>query len=272
MPLHTTTDPGEITALAEALLAADPVRNTVFSSVIAGLAGPDADGWCAYPAGHPEVLAVRSQRHTPVAVTTGWQDVEPLADALAALPNVTVIGGPGPVVGAVVAALDVRGLVATSRMAERLFRLDGLTDPLGVLGAARLATVEDRGLLVEWYEPFAVEVFGGLPAGFDAETFVYRAMQRSRFWLWTDPAGTACTMAARHPVAFGVSRVGPVYTPPELRGHGYGSAATAAATRDVLDDGAVPVLFTDLANPTSNKIYQRLGYYPVEDRIRVEFS
>jgi predicted GNAT family acetyltransferase len=79
-------------------------------------------------------------------------------------------------------------------------------------------------------------------------------------------------MAARHPVTFGVARIGPVYTPPALRGRGYGSAATAAATRDVLEEAAVPVLYTDLANPTSNKIYQQLGYYPVEDRAHVRFS
>jgi predicted GNAT family acetyltransferase len=60
-----------------------------------------------------------------------------------------------------------------------------------------------------------------------------------------------------------------VYTPPKERGRGYGSAVTAAATRSILDDGAIPVLFTDLANPTSNKIYQALGYRPVETRLTV---
>jgi predicted GNAT family acetyltransferase len=65
--------------------------------------------------------------------------------------------------------------------------------------------------------------------------------------------------------------VGPVYTPSHWRGKGYGSAGTAAATRDVLDDGSVPVLFTDLTNQTSNDIYQRLGYDPVEDSLEIEF-
>jgi predicted GNAT family acetyltransferase len=60
-----------------------------------------------------------------------------------------------------------------------------------------------------------------------------------------------------------------VYTPAEHRARGYGSAVTAAATQDVLDDRAIPVLFTDLANPTSNAIYQRLGYRPVGDYVSV---
>jgi predicted GNAT family acetyltransferase len=68
----------------------------------------------------------------------------------------------------------------------------------------------------------------------------------------------------------------PVYTPSRWRGRGYGSAVTAAATRDVLDDGGVPVLFTDLTNHTTNDIYQGiyqgLGYRAVEDRVEIEFQ
>jgi predicted GNAT family acetyltransferase len=61
-------------------------------------------------------------------------------------------------------------------------------------------------------------------------------------------------------------RIGPVYTPPELRGRGYGSALTAALTQQLLDGGRrFCFLFTDLANPTSNSIYQRIGYRPVSD-------
>jgi predicted GNAT family acetyltransferase len=79
-------------------------------------------------------------------------------------------------------------------------------------------------------------------------------------------------MAGRRRVFAGSARLGPVYTPPGLRGRGYGSAVTAAATRAIQDDGGVPVLFTDLANPTSNKIYQQLGYRPVERRLVVTFG
>ena len=87
---------------------------------------------------------------------------------------------------------------------------------------------------------------------------------RAACWLWRDGRGAVVSLAARRPLVAGSARVGPVYTPPPARGHGYGSAVTAAATRSILDEGAVPVLFTDLANPTSNKIYQQIGYRPVE--------
>jgi predicted GNAT family acetyltransferase len=67
-----------------------------------------------------------------------------------------------------------------------------------------------------------------------------------------------------------MTRLGPVYTPPERRGHRYGSAATAAATQWALDAGARHVvLFTDLANPVSNSIYPRLGYRLVHDDVQL---
>jgi predicted GNAT family acetyltransferase len=66
-----------------------------------------------------------------------------------------------------------------------------------------------------------------------------------------------------------VARIGPVFTPRERRGRGYASAAVAQVTRLVLDQGARACLFTDRANPTSNKIYAALGYRPVVDMVNV---
>ena len=65
--------------------------------------------------------------------------------------------------------------------------------------------------------------------------------------------------------SYGVSRLGPVYTPPEHRGRGYASSAVAEVSRLILADGARACLFTDQANPTSNRIYQQLGYRAVVD-------
>jgi GNAT superfamily N-acetyltransferase len=71
----------------------------------------------------------------------------------------------------------------------------------------------------------------------------------------------------------GMVRVGPVYTPPELRGRGYAGAVTATVSHVALDAGVTDVLlYTDLANPTSNALYQRIGYRPVEDRVMLSFG
>jgi RimJ/RimL family protein N-acetyltransferase len=273
MQLELSRDPARIVALLTRVLAADPVRNTVLSSVITGLQAPDADGWCAHPTGRTAVLAARSQARTPVVVAGGWDDVSVLADALVALPpSLAALSGPVPLVRRLATALAERGLPSTAWVDERLFRLDELIPPARVAGAPRLATHDDLNVLVEWAAAFTLEAFGRLPPAFDAAAIVGRALDTSRIWLWHEPGGAPVSMAWRRAVAFGVSRVGPVYTPVHLRGHAYGSAATAAATRDVLDEGAIPVLFTDLANPTSNKVYQRLGYHPVEDHAYVEYG
>jgi predicted GNAT family acetyltransferase len=70
-----------------------------------------------------------------------------------------------------------------------------------------------------------------------------------------------------------VVRVGPVYTPPDLRGRGYASGVVAALSQHALDQGAAAcMLFTDVANPTSNKIYQRIGYRYVGDFTEYRFG
>ena len=91
--------------------------------------------------------------------------------------------------------------------------------------------------------------------------------------LWDNGDGRPVSFAGRSRRAAGTVRIGPVYTPADHRRQGWGSAVTAALTQAVLDEGAREVvLFTDLANPTSNSIYQRLGYRAVTDRAVLRFD
>ena len=70
----------------------------------------------------------------------------------------------------------------------------------------------------------------------------------------------------------GITRVGPVYTPPEHRRRGYATALVAAWTSELLRRGARRcMLFTDHANPTSNSIYQAVGYRPAGDSLLLDF-
>jgi GNAT superfamily N-acetyltransferase len=272
MQIVTTTDAEQIVALLEPLLRADPVRHTVLGTVAVALRGEDAAGWCARPADGTGALAVRSQLHTPITVTAGWPALDPLADEIARLPQLSALGGPVDAVTDLAAALQARGRTPGRRIEERLFRLDELTPPLGVPGSARAATAADVDLLAEWFAAFALEAFGMVPPGFGTVAHVARAAQSLRPWIWSDESGAPRSMAVGRPPTYGVARLGPVYTPPEHRGSGFGSAVTAAATADVLAAGGVPVLYTDLANPTSNRIYRRLGYRAVEDRLHVQYE
>jgi predicted GNAT family acetyltransferase len=90
------------------------------------------------------------------------------------------------------------------------------------------------------------------------------------FW---EHHGRPVSLAGRNRAAAGQARIGPVYTPPDLRGRGFGGAATVAITQAALADGAEGVvLFTDLANLASNTLYQRLGYRPVSDWTVLRFG
>jgi GNAT superfamily N-acetyltransferase len=157
-------------------------------------------------------------------------------------------------------------------MAGRLYELGDLSEPT-VAGGGRAATLDDLPLLVSWLGAFRREAMSHVRTVDRDEEIVRQGLARGdRHLLWERGGETVSYAHAGVPTD-GMSRVGPVYTPPEHRGRGYGSAVTAAASRWVRDAGAKHVLlFTDLANPTSNSIYQKLGYRPVFDTCELEFT
>ena len=167
---------------------------------------------------------------------------------------------------------EPRGLVAQVATAERIYRLEHVLAPVGVPGGVRRATTADRDLLVGWVDAFLNEALaGGGPQ--EASSLVDRSFRAgTRTWyLWEDGGKPVSVAASAGPTPNGI-RIGPVYTPPGLRRRGYASAVTAAASQIELDHGRRFVfLFTDLANPTSNRIYQEIGYEPVIDVDQVQF-
>lgn len=92
-----------------------------------------------------------------------------------------------------------------------------------------------------------------------------RKLHAGCLWFWVDEHGQRVHFTGTNPPAFGVVRVGPVYTPPDQRGRGWASNAVAAISGRLQAEGARVCLYTDQANPTSNRIYARLGYRPVAD-------
>ena len=158
-----------------------------------------------------------------------------------------------------------------TRMAFYALRL--VTDPpRPPAGDLRLATADQLDLMVTWWRAFADEA-GMARAGSDAVAVVEDRVRSRRLWLWHDPAGVPVAMVAVNPAVAGVVRLGPVYTPPEHRRRGYAGASVAAVSRWALTAGARwCALFTDLANPTSNKIYAEVGYRPLGDWEEHEFT
>jgi predicted GNAT family acetyltransferase len=266
MPLEVLTEHAAIAAELDRLLAPDPVQGTVLGTIRAVL------GDTAWAARHDCGLAVRSSEEHPVLLAGEWPDAElaALAGLLRELPGFHALAGPNEAVAALVPR------VAAGREAheipQRLYRLDVLTPPDGVPGEAALARAADVALLQRWYVDFMVEV-GDVVRDREAAAaaVVPSAVANGEVFVWVD-GGRLVSMAARRQVVAGSARVGPVYTPPSLRGRGYASALTAVASQSILDEGAVPVLYADLGNPTSKKIYQQLGYHAVQDRLVVSFT
>jgi uncharacterized protein len=166
-----------------------------------------------------------------------------------------------------------RDLIARRSFAERIYRLERVIPPTGIPGGTRIATQVDRELLLEWSRGFLED---GLERVDETEVrqLVDRALDQGQrtFYLWEVDGRPVSMAALGGPTPNGL-RIGPVYTPRDERGHGYASAVTAAASQAALDAGRRFVfLFTDLANPTSNKIYQAIGYEPVSDVDVVRFE
>jgi predicted GNAT family acetyltransferase len=136
-------------------------------------------------------------------------------------------------------------------------------------GRARVATAADSGLLLDWLEAFHREADDH--GGSDMQRTVADRLSYGGLTLW-ETGGAPVSLAGATRAVAGQARIGPVYTPPERRGRGFGGAVTAAVSRAAKDAGVAEVLlYTDLANPTSNALYQRLGYRPVSDSVQLLF-
>jgi predicted GNAT family acetyltransferase len=151
--------------------------------------------------------------------------------------------------------------------AERLYRLGGLRAVASASGCLRRADVGDRDRLVEWFRGFQADT-GGHPGAPEEQADVGLADGTVSIW----DHGGAAAMARAAPAVGGVVRIGPVYTPPPRRGRGYATACVEALSRSIVDAGHLAILYTQLANPTSNRIYRRIGYEPVLEVLRYELG
>jgi hypothetical protein len=273
-----TDDVEEYAAAVGPLLAADPERFTIALTVVenARLRTRSLAEWYAWWTGPDGTVTGAVSRTPPYPLlleAAPDEALRPLLDAVRGSGR-TFPGVNGPTaLSAQLAALATAGTGqrAVLKFATRLFRLAGLVDPSPrPKGKARLATLDDLPLVLRWSREFGDEV--GEPAGPDADVAVRERTARGQYWLWCGPTGEPVALAGLTLPAAGVVRVGPVYTPAEARRHGYGGGATHAASRAALAAGHRVVLFTDLANPTSNALYPRLGYRPVTDRATFVFD
>jgi predicted GNAT family acetyltransferase len=164
------------------------------------------------------------------------------------------------------------GGTAVRVLQERIFRLDRVIAPRAVPGRWREAEERDRALLAAWWVAFAAEALpdGPWPEGAEAADRMLRRIGRVAY-LGEDASEVVALAGAGGPTPRGI-RLGPVYTPPARRGRGYASNLVAAVSQAQLDAGrSFCFLFTDVTNPTSNRIYQTIGYAAVTEVDQYKF-
>jgi predicted GNAT family acetyltransferase len=272
MDLRRYDDVGAFLAAAEPFLVAREAEHNLILGVTSNLrAAPEEFTGTPYLAtvlANGRVVAAAMQTppfHVVLSEIDHPGAITALADDLVDrdLPGVL---GPVDHVRAFVDARSSRGgPPARLTISERIFRLTEVRPSASVPGRFRPAEPADRPLVFDWFRAFIREALEpDDPADVAEMTDRWLAGRGRTLYLWED--GDVVSLAgigSRTP--HGV-RVGPVYTPPDRRGRGYASALVAGISQAALDAGLIfCFLFTDLANPTSNHIYETIGYRPVRD-------
>ncbi len=264
---------------AHAFLAAREAEHCLLFGIAATIANhPDVYREPRFWTVHEDERVVGAALRTPPHNLILSQLDEPrwraaLADDVLASDELPGVLGPAGAARTLADTWSARtGRVAVRVMQERIFRLDRVIPPRFAPGRCREAEERDRPLLAAWWQAFHAEALPEAPPDDAAEAAdrLLRRMGRIAY-LWED-AGEVVTLAgAGGPTPHGI-RIGPVYTPPDRRGRGYASNLVAAVSQLQLVSGrSFCFLFTDLANPTSNHIYQTIGYEPTVDVDQYKF-
>lgn len=272
------SDPAEFLARAVPLLLADEARH----NLILGIAGTLRDQparyrrfelWLVEEAGTVVGAALRTWPYRLVLARPETAAALPaLANALEDLPG--VVGGVTEARAFAEAWTARTGAVARTDLESGVYALEHVVPPRRTAGARRPAGARDRELLLDWLRVFSVEALGEDTDEEELQRMIDIRMSGDPdygFVLWEDDGRPVSVTGFGSPTPTGM-RIGPVYTPPELRGRGYASALVAEVSQAHLDAGRrFCFLYTNLANPTSNKIYVEIGYERVCDSLQLSF-
>lgn len=265
------------------------VQNEAANNLPLGLCGTLQVNPYTYGAEYPYLALVRDQDQilaiavmTPpfnltIATSDHTEAILMLADhALTQYPNLPGITAINPIADLIVEHCQQQGYTLRQSMAERIYQLDQVQAVRPASGHMRPIAHADRQQLIDWLIAFYHEALPDDPIDVDRTAAnIDSALNDTsirKYFVWEDQ-GTLVSLAGYAGPTPNSLRVGPVYTPPEQRGKGYASALVAQVSQHILEQGCSFVtLFTDLSNPTSNHIYQTIGYYPVIDVNMYQFE
>jgi GNAT superfamily N-acetyltransferase len=282
MDLHDTDDVEIYAAAVGGFLETEPRRRNLMRTVIESVRGGAStmprppSFWWATDRDRVVGAASWSPPHGLLVSDAVPEAAEPLVESARRRGreiDVRVPGviGPGATARLVAAAWEqLVGDTTRVHMVEILHQLDMLIEPTSPPGRWRRAAPPDVDFVADWFIAFAAEA--GVVHVPDRARLIAHVVDAGRCFIWED-GGTPVSMACHNIPVAGVVRVGPVYTPPEFRMHGYGRRLTYEVTREALDHGArTTVLYTNASNPTSNSIYKQIGYLPLEEHLHIDFE
>jgi predicted GNAT family acetyltransferase len=212
---------------------------------------------------YPLVISVGAEAHAR-------NFAEHLSTRIESLPGVN-----GPLASAQVFAeqwqREKRCALKTA-MDLRLFELSEVITPPSTSGRFRVAETHDVELIFKWLDAFHEEAVLHDPK--PSADLLYQRIRDSvlkgYYFIWEDQGSPVCLVGSNRETQ-SERWVAPVYTPPELRGRGYASSLVHRVSKKIVESGKRCMLFTDLSNPTSNSIYQKVGYLPIADFRHVLF-
>jgi GNAT superfamily N-acetyltransferase len=267
-----TDAPGVALEKAGEFLAAQPVLHNLILSILHARVLHSEPGRYWLATEEEKVVGVVLQSPLTFEATLSPMDAR-VAEAMVSAIAGAAIALPG-VNGDATTAAHFAGywserckVAVTPHQGNRLYEWlePGETPDVG--GRLRRAIAGDRSLMVAWIRDFSLEL--DLPAD-DTEVRVDRWLAAGELWLWDD--GEAVSMAVGRTPAEDVVRISGVYTPVNKRNRGYAGACVYALSKQMRDAGYRCILYTDLANPTSNSIYRRIGYRAVVEGLRYRFG
>jgi predicted GNAT family acetyltransferase len=265
-------DPAEFERIVGPFLGAREAENNLALGLTSAMKGGRSYGPSLYFGAVRDgdrVVGAALRAGLYLIVTSGTSDAALrllIEDAVRATPDAPGIVGPKDLARRAVELWTARtGQRVRIQSHERIYAISRVVPPRPVAGGMRAARTAEVDLLTGWFLAFVEEAQPHLDrspenARRNAEGWVERGGLR----VWVDD-GAVAMAGASGPTPNGI-RIGAVYTPPDRRRRGYASALVAALSQEQLDSGKkFCFLYTDLANPTSNKIYQEIGYAPVSD-------
>lgn len=283
MPVELLTSAHDFLVRTQLLRTSDPFRTNILGSVATAV----ADGSLTYDDYFWWVVTDRQDRVVGAAMRTAPHGMvlSPMPlDAVAELAQevsirddqLPSVSGPTDVVETFLDRYQTTRSAGSLRPCEieeqhLLYALKELLVP-SVAGVMAAASPDDFDLILKWYRQFGVDTGVFMP---NPEGSIRAGLGRNsyRFWIVN---GEKVSLAGHAPLVAtptgNIARIGPVYTPLLHRRMGYAGVLTAMLSGELLNAGARVMLYTDALNPTSNGIYQRIGFEKIDENAQFKFS